>query len=788
MKNNKSPGSDGFTTEFYKFFWIDIGSLMVRSINHAYDSGQLSIMQRQGIITSIPKENRDRSYLKNWRPISLLNVDYKIASKAIAERIKYFIKKLISDTQKGFIKGRYIGECTRIMYDLILATEANDIPGMIVLIDFEKAFDSIDTNFLIETLQFYGFGPSICQWVRTFYSNITSAVVNNGHISKSFEINRGVRQGDPLSPYLFILVAEILSSAIKWNPEIKGIKVDDSEFLISQYADDTSLFLDGSEESLREALETLDKFGKCSGLTANVEKTSAIWIGNKKKSIETFTDVNIKWNREGIFKCLGIKYNINLQNFTEGNFEEYLVRVKKLLNNWAYRNITILGKIVVFKSLALSKFVHLFMTLPDPSPMFFKELELLMFKFLWGKGRDRVKRQIIINTIENGGLKVPDVKSFAKALKFIWIKKLVDREDHSLWKVLLMKTLVKKGGNLLWSYDPKVKNEILTGFNPFWQGIISNWYEIQEPLSPDPSSSDIVKQTLWYNSEVLINRKTVFYEDWFRCGIWHVNDLLGEHGGLLSFNEFQKLYATNTNFLQYQGIISAIPRKWKTLLRNVKPEESVEHSMLKIIKGLAKPCRFVYMSYINKIAVQPTKMQERWEREVPEVKNIEWSDIYLLTKQTTKNVKLQVFQYQILQNYLVTNSKLVYYKLKESNLCTFCSASKENVNHLFWECSKVSTLYDQCTEWLSSTGFPRISLTKVNVLLGIFPVKENIIQNQIILYMKRYVYITRCKNKDMNVIGLKEFIKHNIQVEKEMNPAQWYLKWGQIGKNICMNT
>ena len=157
MKNNKSPGIDGFTAEFYKFFWNNLGVYLVRSLNYAYITENLSVTQKQGIITCIPKEGKSKEYLKNWRPISLLSVDLKIGSASIAARIKKVLNTLISESQSGFIKGRYIGDCNRLVFDLIEKTKRENIPGLLVLLDFEKAFDSLEWNFIESTLTFFGF-------------------------------------------------------------------------------------------------------------------------------------------------------------------------------------------------------------------------------------------------------------------------------------------------------------------------------------------------------------------------------------------------------------------------------------------------------------------------------------------------------------------------------------------------------------------------------------------------------------------------------------------------------
>ena len=126
MKNDKSPGSDGFTVEFFKYFWIDLGNFILRSLNFGYNNGILSVAQKQGIITCLPKQDKNRVFLKNWRPIYILNVIYKLASSVIANRIKTQLSSLIHEGQKGFIAGRYIGENVRLIYDVLFETKKNN--------------------------------------------------------------------------------------------------------------------------------------------------------------------------------------------------------------------------------------------------------------------------------------------------------------------------------------------------------------------------------------------------------------------------------------------------------------------------------------------------------------------------------------------------------------------------------------------------------------------------------------------------------------------------------------
>ena len=167
-------------------------------------------------------------------------------------------------------------------------TERYNIPGLLVFIDFEKAFDSMSWSFIYKVLKYFGFGEYFTQWVRILNRNFRASVLQSGFLSEQFDIQRGCRQGDPIAPYLFILCAEILAILIKQNKNIKGICIENTEHKLSQYADDTSLALDGSPESLFAALDTIEYFASFSGLRINSSKTKIIWIGSKKFSDQVF--------------------------------------------------------------------------------------------------------------------------------------------------------------------------------------------------------------------------------------------------------------------------------------------------------------------------------------------------------------------------------------------------------------------------------------------------------------------------------------------------------------------
>ena len=200
FQKNKTPGNDGLTVEFYLAFW--------------HRHGELSTSQKQAMITLLEKKDKDKRVLKNWRPISLINVDVKIASKALAKRLEPILPSLIHHSQTAFIKGRSIFDAIRTIDDTLEYAKRNNRPGILVAIDFEKAFDSLNRKFLFKILHKFNFGTYFRQWIKTLYTNLSSRVLNNGFTTNLFCVNRGVRQGDPLSPLLFILALETLTCYI----------------------------------------------------------------------------------------------------------------------------------------------------------------------------------------------------------------------------------------------------------------------------------------------------------------------------------------------------------------------------------------------------------------------------------------------------------------------------------------------------------------------------------------------------------------------------------------------
>ena len=439
-----SPGSSGFTGGFFKLFWRYLKGFVVDSLNYAYKSGTLSITQKLGVIILLPKPEKDKRYVSNWRPISLLNHTYKILSGALSERLKLVLSSIIHEDQKGFVKGRFMGECIRNTYDIIEYANAHNKAGLLLAIDFEKAFDAISHSFIVKTLRFFGFGDSFIRWIKVLLNGALSCINHCGNITERFLVERSCRQGDPISPYLFILCVEILAIKIRQDGQIKGFRFGNYSKKIDFYADDLTAYLDGSKSSLERMVKVLEDFFQLSGLKINLNKCKAVWIGSKRKDKKICDNLNILWADE--FKLLGIEFDSDLAKM-DTNFRKKLDEIKRLYDCWFYRHLTPIGRITVIKSLALSKLTHVALVCPHLQKDVLKEIETLSYNFLWKKKPDRMKRDITTQSIENGGLGMMKIEEFWNGLKLSWCRRLLT--SNGAWTKILQLNLLSN------NFEPK---------------------------------------------------------------------------------------------------------------------------------------------------------------------------------------------------------------------------------------------------------------------------------------------------------------------------------------------
>ena len=241
--------------------------------------------------------------------------------------MKHLLPGLIHHNQSGYIPGRNISENVRSILDIMEFTKVKKLPGLLLFLDFEKAFDSLEWDFPEKCLEKFNFGPDFRRCVHMFYNDVQSCVINNGLCSHYFHINHGVRQGHPLSPYLFITAVEILAIAVRNQENIKGITIGGLETKLLQFANDTIAVL-SDLDSARALFGLLERFEKASGLELNVKKTEAMWIG----SLQNCENEPLGVKCETCVKFLGIYITYDVQILVEKNFKQRLKNIKNTIN------------------------------------------------------------------------------------------------------------------------------------------------------------------------------------------------------------------------------------------------------------------------------------------------------------------------------------------------------------------------------------------------------------------------------------------------------------------------
>lgn len=657
--------------------------------------------------------------------------------------------------------------------------EGHDITGLLLLVDFEKAFDSIEWEFLLKAFKSFKFGPSFCKWFKTFYQDAQSSVINNGNISSFFYLKRGCRQGDPLSPYLFIIRVELLSIKLKSNPEVKGITVNNRESLISQYADDTFLVLDGTEHSLKSTMQCFNSFYKASGLKINVTKTRAIWIGNKKYSDHILCpDLSLNWS-DANFKVLGLEFSLDLDNMLEINFAKKIKEVSSILRSWHHRKLTMLGKVTVIKSLAISKLVHLFTALPNLSDCKMNELNSLFYSFIWDGKAEKIKRNTLIGEYSQGGLNKVHLQSFCRYLKISWIKRYFLNVNGD-WQNLLLQELKLYGEERVLYLQKEKLLEITNVLkNPFWKDVLTS-LALAKPLVKDCLPSVLSLDILNFMKVEEIK----LYLNWKDKGIQYVKDIFDFNAKkLFSFQQIREKIQTS-NYLAYYSLLSNIPRWIKDIVKkhsvgfNLQTFVPVDDFINQVIEQ--KKVKFLYRQLVNQPVQLPTERLLKWEQTLGiEVTN--WSKYFSILYKSCSNTYLRNFQFKLLHRVIATNSLLYKIKLVDSKLCTFCKKSEESLEHLFFSCPVTRQFWDHLTEQLR-LHYVDFTLSMENITLGD---TGSLFLNLMFIIAKNYVYKCKLDNKMPNVRDLTFKIKRyyfleKILAEKKNNVTECIRFWAPL--------
>lgn len=762
MQSGKSPGCDGLTSDFYKFFWPLLGDFLVDTLNFAAEKGEMSQSQKRGIITLLQKKNKDPELIKNWRPVSLTNVDYKLLTKSLAIRTELLTPKLIHENQTGFVKGRFIGENIRLIEDISNKLNLERRTGFLLMLDFEKAFDSVEWGYMDTILGKFNFGLSFRNWVKICYTNITSTVINNGFTNGWFSIFRGVRQGCPLSTFLFILCVELLAHLIRNDHDISGIKFDNLTYKISLFADDATCLL-SDVASIGRVFALTERFSIYSGLKLNMEKSLLVFLGPWKRKPIIPHNVTIV---TGSFNILGIELGVDKIACNRTNILNKIDSMKVKLNIWSQRGLTLLGKVLIAKSMGMSNLIYsLSCVLSKDKDI--KHAQTIINKFIWSNKVSRIKHTTLMSDFDSSGIRSPDINSMQKSLRLAWLSRLWDKK---LCNYLVHKDFDRYGGlNIILHSDFDAK---LMYIPVFYKELLLYFSEFHD--------QSIYGGMLWNNKNLTFGGQSIYKREWHNHGIIYIKDLLGLNNKILQISEIKDKFGLNyIDVIWYNGL-KIVLNKWlknqdhHKFLQNdyiVDIDSAVFKVRESIINVKKAKCKDYYNVLLEMKIEKPVSLVY-WESVGlnDETKILQSLAIY---RKATRETYLLAMQLKIIHNVIATNKKKMDWKIEDSSTCSYCREI-ETVFHYFWECKFTKDIIKNCLRVLK---LQNVNWDKWEFIFG----KDDLAIDNLTIIIKQYIYYLRLNAKSFND---KQFIGELrirwIADRSKLNDDRLKAKWHTI--------
>lgn len=481
---DKSPGPDGFNLRFFKENWDLLKYDIVGVFSEFYAKAHIPKAFSASFLTLIPKNDHPQG-LGEYRPICLIGSIYKILSKVLANRLKKVLLLVISECQSAFLGGRNILDGVVIVNELVDLAKRNKEECMLFKVDFEKAYDTVSWSFLFDMLAKFGFDLKWIRWIRACVSSSSLSVLVNGSPTQDFLVQRGLRQGDPLSPFLFLLVAEGLARLVDKAVGVgvfEGFVINENlSYSLVQFADDTVLIGKPSWNNLWGLKSILRSFELVSGLKVNFIKSKLIGINVPDNFMEQ-ASVFLHCRAESIpFNFLGLPVGANPRR--KGTWNPVLQKFRSRLASWKGRNLSIGGRVTLINSVLSSLPLYFFSFYKAPKVVI-REMIKIQRDFLWG------------------------VKEDARGMYWVaWDKVCREKNEGGLG--------IKNLENFNISLLSKWKWRCLVDENANWRGLLSHRYgELSGFMSSD-SVRSMRSDSLWWRDLCIVGKEEMG-DDWFK--------------------------------------------------------------------------------------------------------------------------------------------------------------------------------------------------------------------------------------------------------------------------------
>jgi hypothetical protein len=648
MDRNKAPGPDGFPAEFYQTMW---GCLKEDFLNmfHSFFIGELPLFHLNfGTIILLPKKE-NAIQIQQYRPICLLNVSFKLFTKVATNRVSAVAEKVIRPTQSAFMPGRHILEGVLVLHETIHELQRKKMDGVLLKIDFEKAYDKVQWPFLHQVLRMKGFSSTWCSWIKEFITKGSVGIKVNDDIGHYFQTRKGLRQGDPLSPILFNLVADMLAILItraKDDGRVEGLipHLVDGGVSILQYADDTILFMAHDLEKAMNMKLILCIFEQLSGLKINFHKSEVFCFGRAKECEADYINLFGCAAGEFPFRYLGIP--IHFRKLKNGEWKPVEDRFEIKLAGWIGKLLSYGDRLVLINSVltSLPMFLLSFFEIPIGVR---KRLDFFRSRFFWqsdgSKRKYRLSKwDIMCRPKDQGGLGIEVLVLKNKCLLSKWLFKILNEEG--MWQELVQNKYLHS----LSLSQVKVGSQD----SPFWKGILRVRDDFFSRGHFVLGNGRMIRfwEDTWLGDAPLASQ----YPSLF-CIVQRKNVLVAD-----------VMFSMPLNIAFRRSLVGSRWTDWLSLvsrLIQVQLTDQQDSFVWNLTQSGTFTVRSMYLDMIN----DGTKFLRKyiWKMKVP--------------------LKIKIFMWFLFKRVLLTKDNLAKRNWSGSKCCCFCNED-ETINHLFISC------------------------------------------------------------------------------------------------------
>ena len=454
MPKNKSPGPDGFTAEFFIKAWSIVGADVEAAILHFFNSGHMPRIVNSAAVALVPKTSNP-SVMQDFRPISCCNTLYKCISKLLSRRLQLVLKSLISPYQSAFLPGRSIGDNVLLVQSLCKDYHRDQGPPRCAIkIDIHKAFDSLNWDFMFATLRRMNFPPQFIDWVHACITSAMFSIKVNGSLEGYFNGRSGLRQGDPLSPYLFVLAMEVFTACIRKATSSTDFQYHwrTKDILLSHliFADDVFMFCRGDLHSVQALYCGLNWFSSISGLRPNERKSQCFFAGVRpeiRQQVLSSTGFQL-----GSFPITYLGLPLISSKLQARDCQPLIDKLCARIEVWTAKFLSFAGRLILLQVIlnGIVGYWSMFLFLPH---YILSRINSIFFKFLWGgyykingKCHYKVKWSDCCRPKDEGGLGLRNIFEWNDSAALFQLWRVVQSKENSIWLTWFRGVLLKDKG------------------------------------------------------------------------------------------------------------------------------------------------------------------------------------------------------------------------------------------------------------------------------------------------------------------------------------------------------